>query len=82
MIHGLAGLANAQANCWPMLLIGGANDSDQNGTGAFQEFDQIEAVRPYVKYAARPDCIGRIPFYVEQAVRFRFYRATTLLIHG
>ena len=24
VIHGLAGLANAQQNCWPMLLIGGA----------------------------------------------------------
>ena len=30
MIHAIAGLANAQANCWPMLLIGGANDSFQN----------------------------------------------------
>jgi 2-hydroxyacyl-CoA lyase 1 len=69
MIHAIAGLANAQANCWPMLLIGGANDSFQNGMGAFQECPQIEAARPFVKYAARPDSIERLPYYVEQAVR-------------
>ena len=69
MIHAIAGLANAQANCWPMLLIGGANDSFQNGMGAFQECPQVEAARPFVKYAARPDSIERLPYYVEQAVR-------------
>src|SRR5262245_24100292 len=69
MIHAIAGLANAQANCWPMLLIGGANDSFQNGMGAFQECPQLEAARPFVKYAARPDSIERLPDYVEQAVR-------------
>ena len=25
VVHGLAGLANAQQNCWPMILIGGAS---------------------------------------------------------
>ena len=69
MIHAIAGLANAQANCWPMLLLGGANDSFQNGMGAFQECPQLEAARPFVKYAARPDSIERLPYYVEQAVR-------------
>ena len=69
MIHAIAGLANAQANCWPMLLLGGANDSFQNGMGAFQECPQVEAARPFVKYAARPDSIERLPYYVEQAVR-------------
>ena len=27
MIHGVAGVANAWSNRWPMILIGGANDS-------------------------------------------------------
>jgi len=69
MIHGIAGAANAWSNAWPMLLIGGANDSFQNGMGAFQEAPQVEAARPFVKYAARPDCVERLPYYVEQAVR-------------
>ncbi|MGI8925989.1 MAG: oxalyl-CoA decarboxylase [Tepidiformaceae bacterium] len=73
MIHGIAGLANAWSNCWPMILIGGANDSYQNGQGAFQEAPQIESARPYVKYAARPDSVARLPFYIEQAVRTSIY---------
>ncbi len=73
MIHGIAGAANAWSNCWPMLLIGGANDSYQNGQGAFQEAPQVEAARPFVKYAARPDSLARAPFFVEQAVRQTIY---------
>jgi 2-hydroxyacyl-CoA lyase 1 len=37
VIHALAGLANAKENCWPMILLGGASDSTQNGMLAFQE---------------------------------------------
>ena len=73
MIHGIAGMANAWSNCWPMILIGGANDSYQNGAGAFQEAPQIETARPYAKYAARPDSIERLPYFVEQAVRSSIY---------
>ena len=35
VIHAFAGLANAQSNCWPMILIGGASPTYQNGMGAF-----------------------------------------------
>ena len=73
MVHGLAGASNAWSNAWPMLLIGGANDAFQNGQGAFQEAPQVEAARPFTKYAARPDRIERLPFYVEQAVRTSIY---------
>jgi 2-hydroxyacyl-CoA lyase 1 len=69
MIHAIAGLANAQENCWPMLLLGGASNSYQEGRGAFQEAPQVELARIYSKYAARPDQTNRIPFYCEQAVR-------------
>ncbi|MBJ18268.1 MAG: oxalyl-CoA decarboxylase [Deltaproteobacteria bacterium] len=69
MIHGLAGLANAQENCWPMVLLGGSSNSYQEGRGAFQEAPQVELARIYSKYAARPDQTSRIPFYCEQAVR-------------
>ena len=68
-VHGIAGLANAQENCWPMLLLGGASNSYQEGRGAFQEAPQVELARIYSKYAARPDQASRIPFYCEQAVR-------------
>jgi len=73
MIHCIAGLANAWSNCWPMILIAGANDTDQNGMGAFQEAPQIESARPYVKYAARVHSADRIPFFIEQAYRASIY---------
>ncbi len=73
MIHGIAGLANAWSNCWPMLLFGGANDSYQNEQGAFQEAPQIEAARPFVKLSTRPDRLSRVPGYIEKAVRTALY---------
>jgi 2-hydroxyacyl-CoA lyase 1 len=73
MVHAIAGLANAWSNCWPMVLLGGANDSYQNGQGAFQEAPQVESARPFVKYAARPDRASRLPYYIEQAVRSSIY---------
>ena len=30
IVHGVAGLANAWSNCWPMLLLGGAPDAYQD----------------------------------------------------
>jgi 2-hydroxyacyl-CoA lyase 1 len=69
VIHALAGLANANQNCWPMLLIGGASHTAQNGMGAFQEETQVQAASPYCKYAHAVEDGRRIPFYVEQAVR-------------
>ncbi|HLF79440.1 MAG TPA: oxalyl-CoA decarboxylase [Dehalococcoidia bacterium] len=73
MTNGISGLGNAQANCWPMILLSGANGSDQMGMGAFQEAPQIEAARPFTKYAMRPETPSRLPFYIEQAVRSTLY---------
>lgn len=69
VIHGIAGLSNAWANHWPMVLIGGACGTYQEGMGAFQEAPQVESTRLYTKWTARPDSVERIPYYVEQAVR-------------
>lgn len=73
VIHALAGLANAQQNCWPMLLIGGASPTYQNGMGAFQEEKQVALADPYCKYAHAVEHVERIPYYVEQAVRTSLY---------
>ncbi len=73
VVHGLAGLANAKSNCWPMILIGGASAISQNGMGAFQEENQVEIARPLSKYAHALDRADRIPYYVEQAVRTSIY---------
>jgi 2-hydroxyacyl-CoA lyase 1 len=73
VIHALAGLANAKANNWPMILIGGASETHHNGMGAFQEESQVMAAAPYAKYAHAVERVDRIPFYVEQAVRTSLY---------
>ncbi len=73
VIHAIAGLANAQQNCWPMILLGGASAMYQNGMGAFQEERQVLAVTPFTKYAHAVEHPERIPYYVEQAVRTSLY---------
>jgi 2-hydroxyacyl-CoA lyase 1 len=73
VIHGLSGLANAQQNCWPMILIGGASETYRNGMGAFQEERQVLAATPVSKWAHGIEHVNRIPFYVEMAVRQSIY---------
>ncbi len=73
MTNAISGLANAWSNRWPMLLLGGSSDMSQHGMGAFQEAPQVEAARPFCKYAAEVDRIDRIPYFIEQAVRTSIY---------
>src|SRR6185295_1613546 len=73
VVHGLAGLANAQQNGWPMILIGGASESWRNGMGAFQEERQVLIATPFCKFAHAIEHVHRIPFYVEMAVRNSIY---------
>ena len=69
VVHALAGLANAQQNGWPMILIGGASESWRNGMGAFQEERQVLIATPFCKFAHAVEHVHRIPFYVEMAVQ-------------
>ena len=36
LLHAISGMANAKENSWPMIVVGGSCDSDQEGIGAFQ----------------------------------------------
>src|SRR5688572_17823854 len=73
VVHALAGLANAQQNAWPMVLIGGASESWRNGMGAFQEERQVQIAAPFCKFAHGVEHVHRIPFYIEMAVRNSIY---------
>src|SRR5690242_20121301 len=75
VVHALAGLANAQQNRWPMVLIGGASESWRNGMGAFQEERQVLITTPFCKFSHAVEHVHRIPFYVEMAVRNAIYGA-------
>src|ERR1700740_1088949 len=72
-VHGLAGLANAQQNCWPMILIGGASETYRGGMGAFQEERQVLITSPFCKFAHGIESVQRIPYYVEMATRHAIY---------
>src|ERR1700726_1800758 len=61
VVHGLAGLANAQQNCWPMILIGGASETYRGGMGAFQEERQVLIAPPFCKFAHGLERVQRMP---------------------
>uniref|UniRef100_A0A8C8Z4U4 2-hydroxyacyl-CoA lyase 1 n=1 Tax=Prolemur simus TaxID=1328070 RepID=A0A8C8Z4U4_PROSS len=78
LIHALGGMANANMNCWPLLVIGGSSERNQETMGAFQEFPQVEACRLYSKFSARPASVEAIPSVIEKvqyliAVRSSIY---------
>ncbi|XP_049622096.1 2-hydroxyacyl-CoA lyase 1 [Suncus etruscus] len=73
LIHALGGMANANMNCWPVIVIGGSSERSQETMGAFQEFPQVEACRLYSKFSARPSSIEAIPSMIEKAVRSSIY---------
>jgi len=41
LLHTFGGMANAQVNCWPVLVIGGSAPQDHEGIGGFQECNQV-----------------------------------------
>lgn len=73
LLHTFGGMANAQINCWPMIVIGGSCAEDHEGIGGFQECPQVELARPYCKYSIRPANIHLIGQHIEKAVRLTIY---------
>ncbi|KAL3527005.1 hypothetical protein ACH5RR_011661 [Cinchona calisaya] len=67
-VHGLAGLSNAGANAWPVVLISGSCDQKDFGRGDFQELDQIAAVEPFSKYSVKATDISKIPASVFEVL--------------
>src|SRR5436190_2333893 len=73
VVHAMAGIVNAQVNCWPILVVAGYVETDQKEMGGFQEFDHISLLKPHTKFAAQPPSIERISFILEKAYRSTFY---------
>ncbi|KAF5836346.1 hypothetical protein DUNSADRAFT_6033 [Dunaliella salina] len=68
-IHAIAGVSHAATNCWPMLLLSGSAEVGELGKGAFQELDQVAALRPFCKYAASVPSVGDVGRVLAQALR-------------
>ncbi|XP_010924269.1 2-hydroxyacyl-CoA lyase [Elaeis guineensis] len=67
-VHGLAGLSNAATNTWPAVMISGSCDQADFGKGDFQELDQMAAVKPFVKHAAKATHVTQIPRLVREVL--------------
>src|SRR5919199_1530579 len=65
----ITGVANAWADCAPLLAIGGSAPLSQRGRGAFQEMDQVAAFKPITKWAEQCTDPKRVPEFVSAAVR-------------
>jgi thiamine pyrophosphate-dependent acetolactate synthase large subunit-like protein len=63
------GLATSLVDCTPVVAMGGSSPLSEWGTGAFQEFDQVAAMRPLVKWAERVYETRRIPELVNKAFK-------------
>ncbi|OBH32411.1 oxalyl-CoA decarboxylase [Mycobacterium sp. E342] len=70
-LNGLPALANATANCFPMIQISGSSNRAlvDLQRGDYQDIDQLNAARPFAKAAYRISRIDDIGRGVARAVR-------------
>ncbi len=57
----------AQANCWPLLVIGGCSASELRGMGEFQELDGAALFVSIAKSSARVPSLAVLPGMLAQA---------------
>ncbi|RVX14873.1 2-hydroxyacyl-CoA lyase [Vitis vinifera] len=60
-VQGLAGLSNATANAWSVVMISGSCNQADFGRGDFQKLDKVAAVEPFSKFSAKATDISQIP---------------------
>ncbi len=65
----LTGIANSYAGGTPLLAIGGHASVGEFDTGALQDFNQIDVVKPMTKFARTVYETERIPEYMGMALR-------------
>src|SRR6201997_3091575 len=70
-LNGLAALANATTNCFPMILISGSSEREivDLQQGDYEEMDQLNAAKPYAKAAYRVLHAEDIGIGVARAIR-------------
>lgn len=65
----VTGVANAFADCVPLIALGGSSPVVNYNMGAFQEIDQVGVMRPITKWSERVYNARRIPEYLDMAFR-------------
>jgi 2-hydroxyacyl-CoA lyase 1 len=73
VVHAMAGVENANANCLPLLLLAGSSETHQRGKGAFQELNQVALLTGYAKFAGQPATVRAIPYMIEKGYRTSYF---------
>jgi oxalyl-CoA decarboxylase len=70
-LNGLVALANATVNCFPMIMISGSSEREivDLAQGDYEELDQLNAAKPYVKASYRINHIEDIGIGLARAIR-------------
>lgn len=68
LTNGIAPLYSAAQAESPVLLISGDSSVGEDGTGAFQEMDQVSVTTPLTKFAHRPVSARELALSIDQAV--------------
>ncbi|MFJ3461368.1 thiamine pyrophosphate-binding protein [Achromobacter spanius] len=68
LTNGLAPLYSASQAESPVLLISGDSSVSEDGTGAFQELDQVAITRPLTKLSVRPQSAAELCPALEDAI--------------
>ncbi|TVY55950.1 2-hydroxyacyl-CoA lyase 1 [Lachnellula cervina] len=72
VLHAMAGIGNASANAFPLLLLAGSSETHLVTKGAFQEMDAISLLTPHTKIAIRSS-LESIPQSLTNAYKTSFY---------
>ncbi|KAH1563004.1 hypothetical protein KXX17_004290 [Aspergillus fumigatus] len=73
VLHALAGIGNASANNFPLLVLAGSAETSGVTKGAFQEMDAISFLTPHTKFAVRPPSLAFVAGAVKNAYRTCWY---------
>ncbi|KAJ8114447.1 hypothetical protein OPT61_g3679 [Boeremia exigua] len=73
VLHAIAGVGNASANHFPLLLLGGSIETHLIGKGGFQEMDSIAILTSHTKVAFRPSNISTLASMIANAYQRSFY---------
>ncbi|PWY89286.1 hypothetical protein BO70DRAFT_369026 [Aspergillus heteromorphus CBS 117.55] len=73
VLHTMAGIGNASANNFPLLVLAGSAETTGITKGAFQELDAISLLTPHTKLAVRASSLDFIPGAVKNAYRTCWY---------
>ena len=70
LTNSLTAIAQAYYANTPLVIIAGANTLQKRDKGFPQDFDQLQVVRPFTKWARSCHDVRRIPEYIATAYRY------------